>query len=518
MSEKSSVLADLEALLTAGGFQCFRAGSEMRPDLVAVSPERGLLVLDLVEAAQLGGAKVELNRKVAGLRESIPEIARAKLNRHVVVLDGSGDNGFLAPADLNFAWLASQPALPVDGETFDAILDAHESRLHIDVPLRSALRDEGAGERAQHRIILDDEQAQVVRHDRAGVVALTGPPGSGKTLVLAARANWLAEQNPDWRIQVLCFNRMLVPYLEKLVAGSPKVGVTTFGKFTHSLGFRISLNDEAQAARDVARHLPAARSMPVFDALMIDECQDFHTSWIQLAAATVRPSRGGVTIAGDPKQALYRDAAETRIPDLEIEQIQLKRPYRSTRQILEVTSALSEELDVRGRELALEGEPVDLVWGDKVEAQAAAVARDVLLLLQGGDRTPEDIAVLVTRKFHIGKVASQLTAAGVPSRVVYANQADALDLAEPTVKVLTVHSAKGLEFDVVFLVGLENLPNPDGTSDADRQGRTGYVGATRARDQLVLTYSKDNVYLERIRSMPPESLRRWVWPDDYPGA
>ena len=91
-------------------------------------------------------------------------------------------------------------------------------------------------------------------------------------------------------------------------------------------------------------------------------------------------------------------------------------------------------------------------------------------------------------------------------------------MAEPRVKVLTVHSAKGLEFDVVFLVGLEQLPDPNGTADTDRHGRTGYVGATRARDQLVLTYTKDNAYLERIRALPEDTLRRWVWPDDYPEA
>ena len=81
---------------------------------------------------------------------------------------------------------------------------------------------------------------------------------------------------------------------------------------------------------------------------------------------------------------------------------------------------------------------------------------------------------------------------------------------------MTVHSAKGYEFDVVFLVGMEHLADPDGSERADREGRAGYVGSTRAKDQLVLTYSKENVYLDRIRALPGELVQQWVWPDDYP--
>jgi superfamily I DNA/RNA helicase len=201
-----------------------------------------------------------------------------------------------------------------------------------------------------------------------------------------------------------------------------------------------------------------------------------------------------------------------------VDTLTLARPYRSTRQILDVTSAMSNELQVDGRDQAFEGPPVDLVWATNTGEQAAAVARDVMLLLQDGTRLPQDIGVLATRKWAMGGVARALDEAGVPCQIVYPNHADTLDLTEPKVKILTVHSAKGLEFDVVFLLGLEQLPDPDGTAEVDRQGRTGYVGVTRARDQLVLSYSKDNAYLERVRALPETTLRRWVWPDDYPEA
>lgn len=95
------------------------------------------------------------------------------------------------------------------------------------------------------------------------------------------------------------------------------------------------------------------------------------------------------------------------------------------------------------------------------------------------------------------------------------------DVDEDCVQLMTLHSAKGLEFKLVFMVGLEEglFPSQQATDDAGRlqeERRLCYVGITRAMEQLYLThaesrrlYGKDNYPSPSrfLREIPPETLQ-----------
>lgn len=110
-------------------------------------------------------------------------------------------------------------------------------------------------------------------------------------------------------------------------------------------------------------------------------------------------------------------------------------------------------------------------------------------------------------------------------------------------RVMTVHASKGLEFPVVYMPGLTQrrfplpkqpnpMPPPAGMlppeSEGERAHESGesclfYVGATRARDQLILSFSerygkqnaKRSSYVDAlVVGLPDERARRVIWRDE----
>lgn len=516
MQTTSKLLSALKPALEQRGLLVFAPEDKTLPDLVCLNDAGLVCVSDSREPTD---GIVQLNRQVSNLRQLDPSLARVLPLRIAIAAEGTRAVDKEVERDIpailqRIDQAVPRPLPPEARAALEELLN--RAPVFIDVPARDDYSDEFATERAMHRIRLDEAQAAAALEPIDDVLVVTGPPGSGKSLVLAARARHLAAKHPDWDIRMLCFNRLLVPYLESLVGDFDNVRVQTFGKFSHSLGYRVSLGDESEAARDVDLIESQLLAEPRIDALLIDEWQDFGPAWTRFALASVRSGRGGTVVAGDPAQGLYRDVAPVEgLRGRSLRRLQLRRAYRSTATVMDVAAALLDRNGL-GAEGA-EGVPVDLVWSHDAAGQADAVAHDVARLLDEGVPAAA-IGVLVTRKFLMGKVLRALKDASVEARSVYAGGHADFTLTEPSVKILTVHSAKGYEFDAVFLVGLEHLPPPDASPDAPREARTGFVGATRARDRLVITYSKSNPYLERVRALPSASIRSWVWPDDFPGA
>lgn len=80
------------------------------------------------------------------------------------------------------------------------------------------------------------------------------------------------------------------------------------------------------------------------------------------------------------------------------------------------------------------------------------------------------------------------------------------------ISLMTVHAAKGLEFDAVFVVGLEqglfpSIRNDDSARDPEEERRLFYVAITRARKHLFLSYAHERTkYGTRENALPSEFL------------
>jgi DNA helicase-2/ATP-dependent DNA helicase PcrA len=84
---------------------------------------------------------------------------------------------------------------------------------------------------------------------------------------------------------------------------------------------------------------------------------------------------------------------------------------------------------------------------------------------------------------------------------------------ENAVTLMTMHSAKGLEFPVVFIVGMEEGVFPHSRANFDpkemeEERRLAYVGMTRAKEELTLIYATSRVLYGSVQYNPPSQFLR----------
>jgi DNA polymerase III delta prime subunit len=527
-----SVASAVAAQLVDVGGRAIRLDGDGEPSLVVLHPQIGLVAVDIDEsdAAVSDPAPFQrLNEKVHALRRTLMLDAATPIGRVVLhsnhPLDepalGIGGRTSISSGQLvDATWLTSLKAQPLDDELVAQIIRMLEPTFTFTTMFRGSSRDDGAAGREQLRVTLDAEQAAIAQRDDLDVALVQGPPGSGKTLVLAARARWLASQHAEWRIRFLCYNNALVPYLKSLVDEHPNVEVSTMWPIAQEFGVRFSFADDSLNYRWLAQAKAGGRR-PIADAILLDEVQDFSPSWLAIVYEALAPGRGGLVMAGDTAQSLY--GVNDLPPILKqhgVEKLYLERPYRSTRNILGAIGRLNDEFSVAAIDQAPEGEPVELIWANSPAEQARAIAWEIDLMLSSEDRAAGDIAVVIPRyKGTLSVICPALEALKIPFTTVASKEDKKyFDRFKSTVKIITPHSAKGHEFPVVFMFGLDTLKAFDPADEESvRIGRAGFVGATRAKDQLLITYSKYNSYLD-ILSADETYVRRWLWPDQYDGV
>ncbi|QSQ19680.1 UvrD-helicase domain-containing protein [Pyxidicoccus parkwayensis] len=138
--------------------------------------------------------------------------------------------------------------------------------------------------------------------------------------------------------------------------------------------------------------------------------------------------------------------------------------------------------------------------------------------VQAAQNAPEDVPPEVD--------AAPLTADTPPlqaflEQISLVGEADA-EVGEGRVALMTLHAAKGLEFDAVFLTGLEDgvFPHaralkgedPDDSEDMAEERRLCYVGFTRARKRLFVSLTQCRSLFGELRYNPPSRFLRDVPP------
>jgi DNA helicase-2/ATP-dependent DNA helicase PcrA len=97
---------------------------------------------------------------------------------------------------------------------------------------------------------------------------------------------------------------------------------------------------------------------------------------------------------------------------------------------------------------------------------------------------------------------------GFLEEVALVSDLDSANFGSDAVTLMTLHAAKGLEFPVVFMVGLEETIFPHSRalydqSEMEEERRLCYVGMTRAREELHMLYATSRVLYGGVQHNPP---------------
>lgn len=117
---------------------------------------------------------------------------------------------------------------------------------------------------------------------------------------------------------------------------------------------------------------------------------------------------------------------------------------------------------------------------------------DYLKTLENGESKTENVEELRTSVVQYMNGAEEPTLGGFLEEVALYTEADRDDGGDDRVTLMTIHSAKGLEYDNIFVTGLEDGIFPssrsiDSEEDIEEERRLAYVAITRARKQLYIT-------------------------------
>ncbi|WP_246074295.1 NERD domain-containing protein/DEAD/DEAH box helicase [Marihabitans asiaticum] len=266
------------------------------------------------------------------------------------------------------------------------------------LPLRDVVAM--AAERDESTTRLTAEQAMLLKVTRLlNRVEVRGGAGSGKTMLALTQARVLArgaDGRPRQRVALLCNSIGLASYFKRELAGerynrrpalvgtfeelAAHLGVTEFGTRQDTDFWEVEL---PRRMGELAAELPDGKK---FDAIIVDEAQDFADSWwVPLLRSLVDEETGGLHVYSDENQRVFPRFGR---PPVQLVPLVLDHNLRNTQQIADVFSPLA---PMRMRAMGGDGPEVTFVPTPAGEDPVDAADSCVDELLDEGWR-PEDVA------------------------------------------------------------------------------------------------------------------------------
>ncbi|MFC1829031.1 3'-5' exonuclease [Thermodesulfobacteriota bacterium] len=348
--------------------------------------------------------------------------------------------------------------------------------------------------------LLSKEQDEAIRYHGHKSMLVTGPPGSGKTVIALYRANELLKSGGD--VDIIVYGNVLFSYLKKSLEQLDiklDVATNTFHKW---IGRHVR--------KQLKRNIPilgdrftydwnklikwyAERGIPQeFDHLIVDEGQDLPVIFYRFAS---RMSTS-ITVFADENQAIF-EGANSSIKEIrkalqrfEPKEIRLKKNYRNTKPIARLASLFMVEGVETGHteEPTRQGELPLLCCAENESQQID------LIVKYAENYKNKQIGVFLPWKKEVVKWYNKIWSKTKVSVQYYVSGKGKggqfikpPNFGEDGIFVVTHHSAKGLEFDAVFIPQMQSINWDYSTAETMRF----YVACSRPRDRLVMMFIGD---------------------------
>jgi hypothetical protein len=312
--------------------------------------------------------------------------------------------------------------------------------------------------------------------------AIAGCAGSGKTFLALEKARSLAEDE-GLKVLLTCYNRALADHLGDALGYRHQFDVFNFHQlcvhWAEQAGQRLAYRENAPPEY-FNLTLPTAlleaveQIGPQYDAIIVDEGQDFRAEWWEvLPWLLYDPADGVLYVFYDDNQRVY--PGRSPIP-IETAPYILNENCRNTRRVFDVVSHFyqGEELPVV---LGPEGQPAEVVEYTGEEDGWAKLRRLLHRLLNENRFAPDEIAVLTARGARSSGILDQ--------RLGNVQLTDHLPLNPGEIFATTVRRFKGLERPVIVLCEVDATLSPDDVETLM------YVGTSRAKAHLVVLLDQD---------------------------
>jgi len=256
----------------------------------------------------------------------------------------------------------------------------------------------------------------------------------------------------------------------------------------------VHYDDFAIVAIDLIEKTPDF--IPPFSHIVVDEGQDLSALQYALIKRLVSPDTDSITIIADSAQQIYKSGFTWASIGINIRgnrSIELKRNYRNTKQIAELAlSLLDQENDTEEfteQMLPERHGKMPILFRSQ---NLSEMYRHVDKALKKIDLDTDSVVLLHRKRRGVSEVSNYLTSMKYNS--VKIQSQEVVDLSRKICYVCTMPSVKGLEFDHVLIIDVnENvIPMSEGFSDVDddlhisTERRLLYTCITRAKKEVLL--------------------------------